>query len=305
MSDSEDLSSFSALSLGPPEISSGDYEVLDEDKVCNSSIKSGNSKQQSSNIIIQTQDNDEIEDSLKKVEIEDSVKVELDKLSSDKCFSKCATFPCSAGSKYSDGTFDGIEEQKGDSTPHDLMQKGCATSASSYTRSVSLPTPVKLVSALKGSREKLGAPPRNLTVKWAPDVYDPIPTSASHVPNRKPQRYNKRNGKNKQKGSSKASRGKGKEKKQSRKSGGSSTKHYKLADNESSGAWYGNPQPSILEFGVGCPDPFGDSQGSEVLSGGLASSAVDFGVTNPDPFCGHSFLKKSVASMHFPVTEAT
>nr|GMD50276.1 uncharacterized protein LOC109160550 [Ipomoea batatas] len=87
-------------------------------------------------------------------------------------------------------------------------------------------TPLKFISAMKGSREKLGAPPKKLSVKWAPDVYDPIPTSVSHVPKNKP-RYRsdgKKKGKNKQKNSAKSSsRGnKGKDKKQVRKHGSSS-----------------------------------------------------------------------------------
>lgn len=168
-------------------------------------------------------------------------------------------------------------------------------------------TPLKLVSAMKGSRAQLGAPPRNLTVTWAPDVYDPIPTAVSHVPNKKPQRYkndNKRNGKNKQKGGGKASRSKGKEKKQSRKSGGSSSKPFKFVDDNNIGPWSGASQGSALDFGVS-PDPFYDSQLGESLSGGPHASTLDFGVSSHDPFCGRSFMKNSVTSMHFPVTEAT
>ncbi|CAH1441899.1 unnamed protein product [Lactuca virosa] len=40
----------------------------------------------------------------------------------------------------------------------------------------------KPVSAKKGSLEKRGVtPPQKLTVKWAPDVYDPVPSSISHT----------------------------------------------------------------------------------------------------------------------------
>ncbi|CAH9134394.1 unnamed protein product [Cuscuta epithymum] len=38
-----------------------------------------------------------------------------------------------------------------------------------------------LVSAMKGSREKLEASPRELSVSWAPHVYDPIPDSLSRT----------------------------------------------------------------------------------------------------------------------------
>ncbi|EPS68092.1 hypothetical protein M569_06684 [Genlisea aurea] len=76
-----------------------------------------------------------------------------------------------------------------------------------FTRSVSLPISPKLVSAIKGSREKQG----KQSVTWAPDVYDPIPTSVSHVPlskNRLDHRGgNKSSGKqHKQKGGDKSCR---------------------------------------------------------------------------------------------------
>ncbi|KAI3520187.1 hypothetical protein L1887_09449 [Cichorium endivia] len=42
--------------------------------------------------------------------------------------------------------------------------------------SISVLTHLKVVSAMKGSCEKQGvAPPVKLRVKWAPDVYDPVP----------------------------------------------------------------------------------------------------------------------------------
>ncbi|KAK2647332.1 hypothetical protein Ddye_014821 [Dipteronia dyeriana] len=51
-------------------------------------------------------------------------------------------------------------------------------------RSIYLPTLLKLVSAMKGSCEKLGAASWKLTVKWVPDLYDPPPTIVSHTVNR-------------------------------------------------------------------------------------------------------------------------
>lgn len=134
--------------------------------------------------------------------------------------------------------------------------------------------PMKVVPAIKGSREKQGIPPKKLSVTWAPDVYDPIPTSASHVPSNKNRSNGKKSGKYKHKGSSgKSSRGSkgGKDKKQVRKNGGGSTKL----------------KPFHEDCGVG----FGEGQ--------------DFDVGSPDPFCGSSFLKNSVTKMHFPVGEAT
>nr|AFK42201.1 unknown [Lotus japonicus] len=34
---------------------------------------------------------------------------------------------------------------------------------------------------MKGTREKEGGSQKKLTVKWAPDVYDPVPTLVSHT----------------------------------------------------------------------------------------------------------------------------
>ncbi|CAJ2651639.1 hypothetical protein L195_g008397 [Trifolium pratense] len=42
-------------------------------------------------------------------------------------------------------------------------------------------TPTKLVSAMKGSRENHGGSQMKLSVKWSPDVYDPVPTLSSHT----------------------------------------------------------------------------------------------------------------------------
>lgn len=311
MSDSEDLTSFAELSLDPPEIPCEDSQNLNEDDVLKSltEFESAQAEQNLSCIVIQASDSTQTVNAVKGVENEIPHVIEWDKLNINKCLSKCATFPLSARIKCPNDTLDGIEEHKSDKTVEDLTEKGSTQFGNPpWSRSVSLPTPLKLVSAMKGSREKLGAPPRNLTVTWAPDVYDPLPTAVSHVPNQKPQRYRndkKRNGKNKQKGGGKSSRSKGKEKKQSRKSGGSSNKPFKFVDNESSGHWSGGPQGSALGFAVGCPDPFCDSQRSEALSGGPQASTLDFGVSSHDPFCGHSFLKNSVTSIHFPVTEAT
>ncbi|GKD19215.1 hypothetical protein Tco_1208373 [Tanacetum coccineum] len=75
---------------------------------------------------------------------------------------------------------------------------------------------LKPVFSMKGSREKRGAAPAvKLTVKWAPYVYDPIPTSVSHVGiNNRSSRHSKKNSRNKQKSGKKSSRGsKGKDKK--------------------------------------------------------------------------------------------
>ncbi|KAK7393302.1 hypothetical protein VNO78_21854 [Psophocarpus tetragonolobus] len=51
----------------------------------------------------------------------------------------------------------------------------------SATATAAIKARPKLVSAVKGSREKEGGSQMKLTVKWAPDVYDPAPTLLSHT----------------------------------------------------------------------------------------------------------------------------
>lgn len=193
----------------------------------------------------------------------------------EKCLIKRATFPCSSKP----------------SSPQDAITNELSTHGdnvksldSSAFRSTSIPTHLKPVSALKGSREKRGvAPPMKLTVKWAPDVYDPIPTSVSHlVTNNRSSKHSRKNSRNKQKNGSKSSRGsKGKDKKQVRKRGGSSSSMgFKLHDHED----------EVVDFHEHVPKPGG----------------IDFHVGNPDQLCGSSFLKRYGASLHLSsVAEAT
>uniref|UniRef100_A0A5B6Z411 Uncharacterized protein n=3 Tax=Davidia involucrata TaxID=16924 RepID=A0A5B6Z411_DAVIN len=202
-------------------------------------------------------------------------------VTSDKCLSKCATFSCSGETKPFSASPDGEDEEGEDEDELDeitvsvLKDNGYESAKPASPHPVSLPTPLKLVSAMKGSREKQGTPPKKLTVTWAPDVYDPPPSDFLHVATNKKQRHrsdskknsdSKKYGKNKQKGGGKPTRGK--DKKQVRKSGGSS-KCFKSFDDDD--------------------DPY---------------SEVDFDVGSPDSYCGSSFLKKSVTKMHFPVAEA-
>ncbi|XP_006349518.1 uncharacterized protein [Solanum tuberosum] len=198
-----------------------------------------------------------------------------------KCLIKCATFPCS-GISVPPAEFGG-KELEGDMNAEVMTHGADAKSPDlPYSRSISLPTPLKLVSAIKGGREKQGSLPRKLTVTWAPDVYDPIPTSVSHLPNpNKGQSHKsgkKKNGKNKQKNNGKSSRGsKGRDKKQARKHGESSQiSNHPLDDS--------NITPSSSE---------------------VQSSVVDFDIDSPDPFCGRSFLQNSITKLHFPVAKAS
>lgn len=196
-------------------------------------------------------------------------------LATERGLIKFATFPCS--SKSTSGEFIDKKEEPNDdeSSANQLL-----------SHSKSLPTPLKLKSAIKGSREKLGTPPpEKLSVKWAPDVYDPIPTSVSHVPKNKPRHRSdgKKKGKNKQKNSAKYSRGsKGKDKKQVRKHGSSSN--------------------SNRDF------PHFDESSSNIIlvsPSEFQTSIADFDIGSPVAFCGSSFLKKSVPKLHFAVAEAT
>ncbi|KAK4345555.1 hypothetical protein RND71_035731 [Anisodus tanguticus] len=210
---------------------------------------------------------------------EDSHGSDFGNVASGKCLIRCATFPCS-GMSVPPAEFGG-EEQEDDVTA-DVMTHGADAKSPDlpYSRSISLPTASKLVSAIKGGREKQGSLPRKLTVTWAPDVYDPIPTSVSHVPNKGQSHKSgkKKNGKNKQKTNGKSSRGsKGRDKKQARKHGGSSQINY-------------HPR---------------DDSNITASSSEVQSSIVDFDIGSPDPFCGSSFLKKSMTKLHFPVAEAS
>ncbi|PQM38719.1 uncharacterized protein Pyn_07868 [Prunus yedoensis var. nudiflora] len=86
-----------------------------------------------------------------------------------KCLNKCVTFPNANGVLPRNASSDMAEE-----VPKTAMQTPFVEERlhQAYSRSVSLPAPSKLLSAMKGSREKEGLSPGKLTVTWAPDVYD-------------------------------------------------------------------------------------------------------------------------------------
>lgn len=157
----------------------------------------------------------------------------------------------------------------------------------SSRHSVSLPECGKLVSAMKGSREKEGITPRKLSVSWAPDVYDPPPTSLFCCPKKKTLtrqqiKSNKKHGKGKQKGKNAHGGGSGpKEKKHYRKVGGRSDR---------------------------CLDAFAESD-RVISSKGYKSSAelLDFDYDDdlytPDSSCGSSYRGKNRGSMRFAYAE--
>lgn len=205
---------------------------------------------------------------------------------SEKRLIKSSEFPCSGMSTPPAELVHGKKEQEADTKSTDVPN----------SRSISLPTALKLVSAIKGSREKQGKPPQKLSVTWAPDVYDPIPTAVSHVPN-KVQHHrsdHRKNGKNKQKSNGKSSRGsKGKDKKQGRKHGGSSKRSY---------------HPLEDHHAMTCSSFHSLEDNISAHSSGLQAVTVEYDIgmgSTPDPFCGSSFLKKSLTKLHFPVAKAS
>ncbi|XP_028758212.1 uncharacterized protein LOC114717275 isoform X1 [Neltuma alba] len=83
-------------------------------------------------------------------------------------------------------------------------------------------TDLKPVSVMKGSREKQGGPRTKLTVKWAPDVYDPLPRSA--LLSVRSKRQHKSRGKKREK-----KNGKGQKSTYSRRVSGKDKKQYRIS----------------------------------------------------------------------------
>lgn len=184
-----------------------------------------------------------------------------------KCFQKCATFPVTV-----------IGEKT-----HNFQLEN-----KSLMHSSSLPTAHKLISAMKGGREKEGIPPKKLSVSWAPDVYDPPPTSVSHYPRKNVQQQyksKKKHAKGKQKGKHVRAGGSGpKDKKHIRKNGGRSEK--RLSSPEDSDKTSSNnykPSLGFLDFERHVDD-----------------------IGSPEPNCGSSFWGKACGgTMHFAYAGAT
>ncbi|KAK7245248.1 hypothetical protein RIF29_40084 [Crotalaria pallida] len=241
-----------------------------------------------------------------------------------KCLTKSATFP----------------------VPEKMLPSSSSSDEESahqtFSRSASLPTPSNIISAMKGSREKHMGIQMKLTVKWAPDVYDPIPTLMSHtVKNKKQQkskkkRNEKKNGKKGQKGNSSRG-GNGKDKKQPRKPGGTSELCYKPPDTPDK-VIEASTELNALDVCIQdsyCGTSFlkksvtgNSSRGGngkdkkqprkpggtselcykppdtpdKVIEASTELNALD--VCIQDSYCGTSFLKKSVTELHYPVAEA-
>ncbi|OIW01644.1 hypothetical protein TanjilG_18215 [Lupinus angustifolius] len=185
-----------------------------------------------------------------------------------KCLKKCSTFPDMMLPRSS-------SDQKDDKSLADSLsdQSPCQSSSCS----VSVLAPSTLVSAMKGSRVKQRASQLDLTVKWAPGVYDPAPTLLSHTVKGKKQHRSRHKSEKKyvkkgQKGyPSKGSSGKDKKHYHNRKSG------------ETSDMWWL------------------DSHHDRVI--GASTELDDVNVVTHDSHCGTSFLKKSIEKVHYPVGE--
>ncbi|KAM5560051.1 hypothetical protein ABKV19_021288 [Rosa sericea] len=188
------------------------------------------------------------------------------------CLNKCATFPTTNLVLPPDGSSD-TEEEEPETALRWLF--GEEHYNQGYSRSVSLPSPSKVLSAMKGSREKEGLSTGKLTVKWAPDVYDPPVTLMSHTvkSNKQQKSKNKKNWKRDGKKGQRSNTSRGKDKKQYRKGGASERGHRSL-----------DPREMISDTN----DEFGDFVGSR----------------EPPSYCGSSFLKNSLTNMHYPVAEA-
>ncbi|MED6111002.1 hypothetical protein PIB30_048331 [Stylosanthes scabra] len=193
-----------------------------------------------------------------------------------KCLKRSATFPVPQISVPSSSS----DEEVDVSSPESSHEQ--SPLQQTYSRSLTFPSPRKLISAMKGSREKNnGGSPTKLTVKWAPDVYDPIPTLVSHTvkskrqPKSRKKKAEKKNGKKGQKSSSSPRGSSSKDKKHFRKLGGTTDLSYKSLDRD-----------SLIEV-------------NQVMEG-----STEFDVRSQDPYCGTSFLKTSVTEVHFSLTEA-
>eukprot|EP00262_Sarcandra_glabra_P007749 TRINITY_DN2068_c0_g1_i2.p1 TRINITY_DN2068_c0_g1~~TRINITY_DN2068_c0_g1_i2.p1 ORF type:complete len:320 (+),score=53.65 TRINITY_DN2068_c0_g1_i2:620-1579(+) len=199
-----------------------------------------------------------------------------------KVLSKCATFPCSEKFLSSPTSVDGRDMMPATSLH---VQSSLRSEPPAYLSSMSMPTPSKLISAMKGGREQHGAPMKTkMNVKWAPDVYDPPATSLSHTVkshHRRPKAKKRDHHKHKH-SKGKSARGSGSEKKQH-------TNRTILC----------NSYPSHLRF---------SAPGDGLLLDDFDQSSVevvDFAVSKQDTKCGSSFLRASLSRMHISVAEAT
>eukprot|EP00268_Persea_americana_P017190 TRINITY_DN1823_c0_g1_i2.p1 TRINITY_DN1823_c0_g1~~TRINITY_DN1823_c0_g1_i2.p1 ORF type:complete len:310 (+),score=67.09 TRINITY_DN1823_c0_g1_i2:870-1799(+) len=221
---------------------------------------------------------------------------------------KSATFPSSG--KALSSALDGSSEAL-DMAPHG--QSARKYESPSYTRSTSMPTPVKLVSAMKGGREQKGTPLLlKMNVTWAPDVHDPPATSLSHTVKshhqyQRPKAKKKKDQKQKRKG--KSARGSSNEKKHQDNSSVGGNGHMQLRPQSSgskSASLDGLDQPTEENLNGASSNRSvlldGCDYQSEVPVSGV--TVVQLSVSRMDSKCGSSF-RASLAKLHVPLAEAT
>ncbi|KAL8129763.1 hypothetical protein V2J09_018918 [Rumex salicifolius] len=212
-----------------------------------------------------------------------------------KCLCKSATFPVMDHNSYTSADIKGKAQAFGSESQENV----------SCLRTMSLPVLRKIIPAMKGSREKEGLPVRKLSVSWAPDVYDPLPSSVSHLPKKKnSQQYrnNKKHGKGKNKG--KHSRGSN-----SNSSKKDNKKHHQEEPLMGRSFTVDPIEVADTEKKNFAMDPI-PVEGSEKISSSNHKSAVelldfDNDVDSPESNCGSSFLRKSRGTLHFPYAETT
>ncbi|XP_062230538.1 uncharacterized protein LOC133928292 [Phragmites australis] len=192
-------------------------------------------------------------------------------LGAKKGLQKCVTFPPSSGE---------AQQESGSCRHSDEGLKG----APAYERSVSLPPTLKLISAMKGSRQKNGmaSPTESRHIKWAPDVYDPPVTSVCHSVNNSYQRRSKSRKKEKNK--------------QKKHKGKSKKKHQNCTQNSSA---LKAPDLGFKDVSTsGCRSAPDDLRRHE-------AEMVAYSIGNQEAKCGSSFLHETIAKMHFSIAEAS
>ncbi|KAI4364140.1 hypothetical protein MLD38_020271 [Melastoma candidum] len=195
-----------------------------------------------------------------------------------KCLNKSVTFPLTGAAKLPCSSSPQDDEML-ESASRQLLLGECTSDV--YTRSYSFPSALKPPSAMKGSREKRGASIGKLTVTWAPDVYDPPPTSASHSLSRgskqRMAKKDKKNGKKLRKGKDSSRAGDSKKK-----------KHHRRSSVSSSGT--------------------GTSRRHDQPNGDFPHDIVPLGTNRFEiggkETCGSSYLMNSLTGVHYSATEA-
>ncbi|KAE9612254.1 hypothetical protein Lal_00022125 [Lupinus albus] len=185
------------------------------------------------------------------------------------CLKKCSTL------LYPDMILPPSSSDENDtSSPESLSDQSPLESNSCLV----MPAPLTLVSAMKGSREKQGRSRLKLTVKWASDVYDRVPTLLSRTVKGKKQHKSRHR-------SEKKYVKKGQKGYPSKGSSSKDKKHYhrKPSSGTSDMWWLDSDSDQMLE---------------------ASTELDDLNVVIHDSHCGTSFLKQSIEKVHYPVGEA-